>query len=392
MSLTSIAQEKNLRGKRVLVRLDFNVPIAGGKITDDFRIIAALPTITLLRDAGAKIIAISHIEGKAAAKQDKKSKNSAADAPSLAPVAEYLVEKKVPVTFVPKYFTVAAEKTLDAMKDGDMVLFENLRINKGEKNNDEAFAQKLAAMADLYVNEAFPVSHRAHASIVGVPKFLPSFAGPNFMREVKNLSQAFTPERPFLFVLGGAKFDTKMPLIEKFLGLADFIFVGGALANNFFKELHYEIGESTVSEGDFHLSHMLETKKVFIPTDVVTGRATAKKVKLAHMIGRKDTISDAGPESLVQLADIVSRSKFILWNGPLGNYEDGFSDATLQLADIISKSRTTSIVGGGDTVAAIQSMGLMDKFTFVSTGGGAMLDFLANETLPGIEALEQGKE
>lgn len=373
MNLKSIEQVKNLKGQRVLLRLDLNVPVARGKVVDDFRIQAVMPTIQLLRDAGAKIIIISHMEGKGGE--------------SLKPVATYLQDRKIPVTFIEKFFTSTAQKALDMMEEGDIILFENVRINKGEKENDPKFAEKLAAMGDIYVNEAFPVSHRAHASIVGIPKYLPGYVGPIFMREVKNLSKAFKPDKPFLFILGGAKFDTKMPLIEKFLKAADFIFVGGALANNFFKELNYEIGESTVSEGEYKLPELLKTKKVFIPIDVVVnGKKPAQKS--AHEVGPNDKIWDAGSETLFQIEELVKRSKFILWNGPLGNYEEGFTHGTQKVAEIVSRSNATSIVGGGDTVAAIQTFKLMDKFTFVSTGGGAMLDFLVNETLPGIEALK----
>ncbi len=372
--MKNIDQVKNIRGKRILLRLDLNVPMEKGKVMDDFRIKSAIPTINLLRDAGAKIVIVSHIEGKGGE--------------TLKPVAEYFAHAKIPVTFIPKYFTASSQKVLDAMKEGDVVLFENLRINKGEKENDPTFAKKLAAMGDMYVNEAFPVSHRAHASIVGVPKLLPSYFGPVFIREVKNLSEAFKPAKPFLFVLGGAKFDTKMPLIQKFLKSADFIFVGGALANNFFKELNFEVGQSVVSDGNFNLPELLETKKVFIPIDVIAAEGKHISTKSAHEITSKETIWDVGPESLIQLGELVKKAKFILWNGPLGNYEEGFSEGTKKLAEIISNSNAKSIVGGGDTVAAIESLGLTDTFTFISTGGGAMLDFLSNETLPGIEAVE----
>ncbi len=375
--MKSIDQVKNLKGKRVILRVDFNVPIAKGRVVDDFRILAVLPTINLLRDAGAKVIILSHVEGKGGA--------------SLKPVAKYFANKKFPVTFIPKFFTPAATKALGKMKNGDIVLFENLRINKGEKDNDEKFSKKLAEMGDFYVNDAFPVSHRAHASIVGIPKFLPSYMGLVFKREVKHLSSAFRPDRPFLFILGGAKFDTKMALLKKFMNLADFIFVGGALANNFFKELNMEIGDSVVSDGVYDLPQLLQTKKVFIPIDGHVQNGKKVTVKQVQDMAPKDKIWDAGPETLVQLKDLIDRSKFVLWNGPLGNYEEGFSEGTKNLAEIISKSKAKSVVGGGDTVAAIQELGLMDKFTFVSTGGGAMLDFLANETLPGIEAIEKSK-
>lgn len=392
--LKSIAEVDGLKGKRVLLRLDLNVPIQRGVITDDFRIQSVIPTINLLRDAGAKVIIVSHIEGKKNGGGKGAGGKVATD--TLKPVADYLIAKKIPLTFVPKLFVSAAQKELDAMRDGDVLMFENLRANKGETENNDQFAEKLAAMAEVYVNEAFPVSHRAHASIVGVPKFLPSYAGPIFMREVAQLGRAFKPEKPFLFILGGAKFDTKMPLIKKFIDSADFLFIGGALANDFYKERGLEVGESMVSGGEYHLSELLDTKKVFIPTDVVTIQAgiegaLGRKTKVPERVARNERILDLGTQSLAQLEKLVSRSRFILWNGPLGDYEEGFSEGTKKLAEIISKANAHSVVGGGDTVAAIRTLGLMDKFTFVSTGGGAMLDFLANETLPGIKALQESE-
>lgn len=382
MQLPNITDVKDLKGKRVLLRLDFNVPIAGGKITDDFRIKAALPTINMLRKAGARVIILSHLEGKGG--------------DTLRPVADYLLAAKMPIAFVPEYFSPVTDATLGKMKDGDVVLFENLRMNEGEKKNDPEFAEKLATMGDLYVNEAFPVSHRAHASVSALPKLFPSssYFGPVFIREVENLSQALKPEHPFLFILGGAKFETKLTLLQKFFTLSDFIFVGGALANNFYKEIGYEIGDSVVSEGDFGLAGFFVVKKITVPSDAVVqkaGDSGERVVKLANMVEKGEKIFDIGPEGLKEVAKLVEQARCILWNGPLGNYEEGYSEGTKKLAEIISKSSAKTIVGGGDTVAAIESLGLMDKFTFVSTGGGAMLDFLANETLPGISAVVGGK-
>lgn len=375
--MKSIDQIKNLKGKRVILRMDLNVPIVRGQIVDDFRIKSAIPTINLLRDAGARVVIVSHIEGK--------------DSKTLEPVSEYFKTQKIKVLFLPQFFTASSDKALLSMKDGDVVLFENLRLNRGETENDKNFAQALASLGDVYVNEAFPVSHREHASIVGIPKFLPSYFGPVFLREVKNISMAFNPEHPFLFILGGVKFDTKMPLIQKFLKLADFIFIGGALANNFFKELNFEVGKSIVSDGNFNLMELLKTKKVFIPTDVVAVNNQIANEKLVRETTSDEMILDVGPDSLIQLAQLTKKAKFILWNGPLGNCEEGYSVGTEKLAEIISNSNAKSVVGGGDTVAAIQSLGILNKFTFVSTGGGAMLDFLANETLPGIEAVESSR-
>lgn len=334
--LKSIKEAGDLSGKRVLVRVDWNVPIVDGGVRDDFRIKKSLPTLEFLRSAGAKIIVMSHLEPESA---------------SLAPVYDY----------VKNFFN-------------DAEFLENLRNNPGEKANDENFARELAQKADLYVNEAFSASHREHASIVGVPKFLPSYAGIEFMEEIEGLKKAFTPRHPFLFVLGGAKFETKLPLLEKFVALADSIFVGGALANEFFKMQGKDIGSSLTSGKDFDLEPLWRTGKIILPEDTT-------------ILG--DRIVDAGERTSVELAERISRSKMILWNGPLGEYEKGYTKSTQELAKAISNSSAETIVGGADTLAAIKELGLFEKFSLVSTGGGAMLDFLANETLPGIEALNQ---
>lgn len=327
-----ITETENLHGQRVFVRVDWNVPIENGEVFNDFRIKKSLPTLGYLKNAGAKVIVATHLEPKNV---------------SLEPLKAYLPE--------------------------GVELMENLRENPGEEDNSERFAKELASKADIYVNEAFSVSHRAHASIVGVPKFLPSFAGLQFSHEIKELSKAFYPPKPFLLILGGAKFDTKLPLLKKFINIADRIFIGGALANNFFKEQGMDIGNSLVSEGDFNLKELLNTGKIILPEDTVS------------KYGR---ILDVGPMSIENLKPIISSSKLVLWNGPLGSYERGYKVSTLLLAKMVSEFAHESIVGGGDTIAAIKEANLFDKFSFVSTGGGAMLDFLANGTLPGIEALK----
>jgi phosphoglycerate kinase len=283
------------------------------------------------------------------------------------------------------------------MKDRDVLLFENLRINEGEKNppagGDDGFAKKLSQMADIYVNDAFSVSHRAHASIVGVPKFLPSYGGPLLRKEIENLSKAFNPERPFVFILGGAKFDTKLPIIKKYIQKADNIFVGGALANNFFRAMGVQTGTSLVAEGDFGEKEMLESKSLKNPVDVtVKGSGNDLHFKNLEEISKDDYIGDVGPKTIELLKEITKDAKTIVWNGPLGNFEAGFNDKTEQLAEIIAElshsNGCTTIIGGGDTISSIQKLGILDKFSFVSTGGGAMLDFLVEETLVGIEALK----
>lgn len=339
-----ITEAKDLKGKRVLVRVDWSVPIAGDEVVSDYQILKTFPTIDYLRNAGAKVIIVSHMER---------------DKDSLEPVYNF-VKKHLPgLTFI---------------KKSDFMLLENLRRHVGEKENSEDFAKKLAKMADIFVNEAFPVSHREHASIVGVPKLLPSFAGLQLSREVETLSKVFYPKHPFLFIIGGAKFNTKLPLLKKFIHVADKIFVGGALAHNFFKEIGRDIGDSLVSDGDYDLRELLQTDKISLPDDTITE-------------GTK--IMDAGPITLENLKHKIMNAQLILWNGPLGAYERGYRTATLELAKMIAESGRESIIGGGDTLAAVTELKLFDKFSFVSTGGGAMLDFLASGTLPGIEALKE---
>ncbi len=372
--MKTINEAGNLKGKRILLRLDLNVPIIDGKIDDDFRIVQSLPTIEFLRNAGAKTIIISHLEGKGG--------------DSLEPISIYL-QNFFPLKFVSEYPSSELDQALTDIGDGEIILLENLRRNPGEKDNDEGFAKTLASYGDIYVNEAFSASHRKHASIVGIPKLIPGFAGFLFKKEIENLSRAFSPAKPFLFILGGAKFDTKIPAIDKFLKLANYIFVGGALANNFFREKGFEVGRSVVSEGDFHLKELLESGKVILPVDVVVQNDIGRLVKLPDQVETTDSIWDVGPATVTQLRELVDVSRFVLWNGPLGNYEIGFRESTENLAKIIAESNVESIVGGGDTTASIKSLELEDKFTFLSTAGGAMLDFLVNETLPGVEALSK---
>ena len=226
--------------------------------------------------------------------------------------------------------------------------------------------------------------------MVGVTEYLPSYAGPLFLNEVENISKAFTPTHPFVFILGGAKFDTKLPLIQKYLDKADSVVVAGALANNVFKAQRFEIGISLVSEGDFGISEMLKNPKFVAPVDVMVKKADESiEVKKANEVLPCEYIGDVGSETVEQIKGLVTNASLVVWNGPLGNYEAGFTEQTEKLAEIIAGSGATSIVGGGDTLASIEKLGLMHKFTFASTAGGAMLDFLVNETLPGIEVLSK---
>ena len=374
MALRSIRDVGDLRGKRILVRTDFNVPIIHSKVADDYRIRKSFSTINFLKAGGAKVILISHIES---------------GEKTLLPVSNYLKSKYPEIILIPYHGD--PKEYIEKMHDGEVILLENLRLHVDEVANNEDFAQEFASLADVYVNDAFSVSHRNHASIVSIPRFLPSFTGLLFDDELKHLSECHEPPHPFLFILGGAKFDTKVPLIVKFLSIANQVVVSGALANNLIRAKGYSIGESLIADGDHGEKQILENSRLVIPEEVTVKNNEGVFVKKINAIGSRDKISDAGPATVAKIRELIKNAKFILWNGPLGNYEEGFTGPTLEVAKAIAESGVRSVVGGGDTLAAIAELGLENKFSFVSTGGGAMLDYLANETLPGIEALKNGK-
>ncbi len=373
--MKSIKQEKGkLKGKKVLLRLDLNVPVRDGKVLNDFRIKKILPTIKFLKEEGAKIIIISHIG---------RDKNE-----TLRPVFEYL-KQEMEITFVEDILSSGAGKKVADMKDDSVILMENLRQYEGEINNDDSFSKQISRLGDIYVNEAFSVSHRKHSSIVGIPKFLPSYSGILFEQEIKTLSKSFNPQKPSLFIIGGNKLKTKLPLIEKFLKIADYLFVGGALANNFFQTEGFNIGKSFAISNNFNLDKVLKNKKIIIPVDVVVENEEGKVfTKKPERVLNDENILDAGEKTILYLESLLKEVRFVLFNGPLGDYEKGFGKSTEELIKAIAKSKTISIIGGGDSTAFVNRLGIEDKFTFVSTGGGAMLEFLLNETLPAIKALK----
>jgi len=354
--MKSIKEVENLNGVKVLVRLDLNVPVENGRIVDDFRIRKSIPLIKYLYDGGANIILVSHIETK--------------DNPTLEPVAKHFNTLGINCYFEKNY-----KKVLGSSER--IILLENLRVNEGEKKNDRQFAKELASLADIYVNEAFSVSHREHASVCAITEYIPSYIGFQFEEEIKHLSLAFRPDHPFLFILGGAKFETKIPLVDRFIDSVDTMFVGGALANDFLREKGVDIGDSLVSENRMDLSKYLNNEKILLPRDTVL-KGTA--------------IMDVGEKTVEILQEEINKAKFVLWNGPLGAYELGYRGPTLEVSRMLAeatKRGVKTIVGGGDTLAAIAELQLEDSFTFVSTGGGAMLDYLAKGTLPGIEAMSK---
>ncbi len=364
---------KNVSGKTIIIRTDFNVPIDGGKIRDSYRIDQTIPLIKNLRAKGAKIILISHAGSDGAQ--------------SLLPVFHYLEGKGLALVFASTLADLQKQTPLMAKKD--IILFENIRREKGEMENSDTLARALASLADLYINEAFPASHRAHASIVGIPKYLPSFAGPEMEEEIEHLSLK-NPRRPFVFILGGAKSSTKLPLIKKFLSKADVVIVGGALANDFLKTKGYNIGLSLTDKDAPDLSKIAKSKKLLLPIDVVVKNSkNTIATKSISRIADDDIALDAGPESTLLFIRAIQKSKLVVWNGPMGKYEDGFGKATEEMLLALAFHKGMSIVGGGDTVALVHKLHVEKKIGFVSEGGGATLQFLDLGTLVGIRAIEK---
>lgn len=376
----------------ILVRTALNVPVENGIVVSDYRLRRAIPTIRFLAERGAKVILISHIEreGLPASKQGTET---------LEPVAQALGKLIPGVSFFPETVGARPRAAIRDLAPGKILVLENLRRNKGEKMNDRAFAEELAALADIFVQDSFDTCHREHASIVGVPKLLPSYAGILLEEEVSALAKALSPQHPALAVIGGAKFSTKEAVFAKLLETYDQVFVGGALANDFLKVAGHAVGKSLVS--DFNqeaIRKLLTNRKLVLPIDSVVIPKTAigtidalTKARTAELeqVRPDEVILDHGPKTIALLANLTKKAKTVLWNGPLGNYENGFVRATDSLARAIAASKAHSVVGGGDTVASIETLGLLPHFSFVSTGGGAMLDFLASGSLPGIAVLDK---
>lgn len=369
----SIAEMPDMGGKRVIVRTSLDVPIKDGVVQNAFRVKKALPTIQYLLERGAKVILLTHLG------RDPQN--------TVAPLVP-LLQKEFPIVYVPYLIDSAVHEAIEGMENGTVLLLENLRSSEKEEANDSEFGETLASYGDFYVNDAFAVSHRAHASIVGIPKHIPGFGGITFMEEYENLSKALVPETPSLFILGGAKFETKEPLVEKYADHYTHTFIGGALANDFLKGKGYDVGESVLSPVDLSASPLLKKENVLLPVDVIVVHGEVHREASSNEVHTDEKILDVGSKSIEALAPHIKDAKTILWNGPLGYYEDGYDAGTKACAKLIAESEAFSIVGGGDTVAAIESLGIQDSFGFLSTAGGAMLEFLEKQTLPGIDALK----
>ena len=371
-SLPSIKNASGLSGSRVLVRASLNVPVADGVVTNQFRIMRALPTINYLRHAGARVVVVAHIG------------RDVTD--TLHPVFAVL-EPLLPITWCDVTTGAKAVAAVESLEAGEVLLLENLRQDSRETTNDAEFGRELAALADIYINDAFAASHRTHASLVGVPKHLPAYFGFNFVHEFEEISKAMEPVHPALFILGGAKFETKLPLVDRYANTYSDVFIGGALANDMFKAQGYEIGKSLTSDIDLKETAILNHPNLMLPVDVTVTGKRGVRVTTPAAVEPDEYIYDAGPETITLLAPKITAAKTILWNGPLGNYERGFSVHTKALAQLVAAAPGYSLVGGGDTIAAIEALCIQEKLGFLSTAGGAMLHLLEHGTLPALDAI-----
>jgi phosphoglycerate kinase len=374
MELKSIVEAGELRGKVVLVRASCNVPLVEGKVRNSFRLRRALPTLQYLKEAGAKVIVISHIGREL----DE----------TLLPVFEELSDT-IPMEWGGRVNEPFFAEKKAALADGDILFCENLRQDVREEENSSELVDLLAAGVDIYVNDAFAEAHREHASTYGVAKLLPAYAGITLIEEVTELQKVMQPNHPSLFLLGGAKFETKMPLVEKYLALYDHVFVGGALANDVLKARGFEVGQSLVSDVSLAEVPFLWSEKMLVPVDVVVDGPRGVVTKPADQVLPDEKIFDMGPETVELLTRYIAEAKTILWNGPFGNYEAGFEESTEAVAKLIADGEAFSVLGGGDTVAAVEKLGLNEKFGFISIGGGSMLTFMEHGSTPVLDVLKK---
>lgn len=397
MTFRTLDDAGDISGQTALVRVDFNVPMEGGKVTDDTRLRAALPTIQRLRDAGAKVALLAHFD---------RPKGERVPAMSLKPVVADLEPLLgAPVRFADDCVGEAAKAAIADLDAGGVVLLENVRFHKGEEKNDPAFAQQLADLGDLYVNDAFSAAHRAHASTEGLARHLPAYAGEAMRRELEALDAALgNPVKPVLGIVGGAKVSTKLDLLQNLVGKLDRLAIGGGMANTFLFAQGVDIGGSLaerdmadtarqiLAEAEAKGCEILLPIDVVIATDVKPGVET-RTVLTREEIGDDEKILDAGPLTVEKLIKAMALSKTLIWNGPLGVFEvPPFDTATVKAAraaaDLAKAGALIAVAGGGDTVSALNHAAVADDMTFVSTAGGAFLEWMEGKPLPGVEALQ----
>lgn len=389
----------DVSGKRVVVRMDLNVPMVGGRVTDNTRVVRLLPTLKELLKKKAKIIILSHLG---------RPKGAYVPDLSLAPIVDALSQAlAMPVKFGVDCVGKEAEKAVSELKAGEVIILENVRFHAGEEKNDPEFAKALAAHGDFYVNDAFSCSHRAHASTVGITHYLPFVAGRLMEEELHNIETYLTqPERPFTAVVGGSKVSTKLALLESLVAKVDHLIIGGAMANTFLLAEGCKVGASLCEPDLKDTAKRIRAKAkekgctIHLPVDVVATTAFAAyapgKVVGVNNVPSDGMMLDVGPESLQQFSDVIRASRTVIWNGPLGAFETSpFDAATVMLARVAARQtaegKLKSIAGGGDTVSALRHAGLAEQFSYLSTAGGAFLEWLEGKTLPGVLALQTKK-
>lgn len=392
MPIQTLASLGDLHGKRVLLRVDVNVPMVKGKVSDATRILRILPTVRYLQEAGAKVIMLSHF-GRPKAGYEPEF--------SLAPIADAISEHLgSPVRFGVDCIGLEAERAIEKLEEGGVVLLENLRFHAGEKKNDPAFAKALATLADIYVNDAFSCSHRAHASIVGVAALLPSAAGLLLEEEITHLSQALTdPKRPLAAIVGGSKVSTKITILEELVKKVDHLCIGGGMANTFIAANGTNVGKSLYEPDfipmaqDIIKAATAANCELHIPTDGVVAKAFAAGAENTIVdvtnIPADGMMLDIGPETVSHWSAILKTCNTVVWNGPLGAFEiSPFDVGTVSIARVIAKHDMLSVAGGGDVLSALSACGLRNELSYLSTAGGAFLEWLEGKTLPGVACLE----
>lgn len=394
MKIKTIRGIKNLKGKKVLLRADFDVPIEQGKIKDTFRIDKQVPTIKYLIERGARVIIVSYLGRPDPNRREKKY--------SLRPIADKLSNiLNIPIEFSSESIGLKTGSLAAKLKEGEVLVLENIRYQSGEWENNTNFAKELASLGDIYVNNAFAVSHRAHASVAAIKKFIPSYAGLLLEEEVINLNKVTRSQKSLVVVLGGAKLDTKVKLIKKYIPRAKHILVGGALANNFLAAEGVEIGKSLADKENIQIaknllkySRFLDKNNIVLPLDVIVSKKEKNwqaQVKNLKKVERNDYIFDIGPSTIRFFAKLIREGKTIIWNGPMGMFENqSFKHGTLSVGRVVasrSRGQAFGVVGGGETVEALQLTKMLEYVDWVSTGGGAMLSYLGGKKMPGLTGL-----